>query len=332
MATQSILTKLAFFDRPFQEPVCQLGATIAYFMVITIGFFDPRHANAFAMTFSDEFNEFARTSQLPCTSNATIVAGGSTYLEACPKVPYLCCGGIYPNAPPSPPQMPRPSPPPRKRSPPPPPPRKVPGRSPPPPIWWQASPPPPPPFVYKRPPPPPVAYKSPPPPPPRYRSPPPPPPNNGPKLNQQRLFSIVAPTDLAGTPITTTLINTLCEHLKEGMRGIFSTYGWDEGIQYVIPEGPCDTRYIQMTQRYQYNITISMTQGAAWPLVSNLNEPVNFNRFVQAADILCGSKVMLVKVATQEVYFTKTPANAPAALDGAVTAFCVRSILAMRKS
>ncbi len=52
--------------------MCQLGATIAYFAVITVGFTDPRHSLAFGMTFDAEFGDFTLRVPVPCGANSSI--------------------------------------------------------------------------------------------------------------------------------------------------------------------------------------------------------------------------------------------------------------------
>ncbi|KAG2450915.1 hypothetical protein HYH02_004747 [Chlamydomonas schloesseri] len=350
-ATATLISKLAFFDRPFKGPVCKLGATIAYFMVITVGFTDPRHSTAFGMTFHDEFNEYAATVGLPCNSKTLLQANGASWLEECPDVPALCCGTGLRSPPPRPPRPPSPRPP----SPPPPDSpagpdgpsqpntpaiRRRPPPSPPPPR--RRSPPPPPPPVRKpRPPRPPPPSPPPPPPPspppprnqPTTRRPPPPPspPPPAATFTQNRVFAITAPPTLAGAAVGTDLLFFLCRNLKDGLRAVFTTYGWDEGTQYELATDDCPTRELSSGAK-QYNMTIGMTQGAAQSLVALLNQPDNFQLFVTAADVLCGSRVNLVKLVTQEVFFTKNKDNSPLALDpNNPFSTCVHTLLAMRK-
>ncbi|EFJ48328.1 hypothetical protein VOLCADRAFT_104807 [Volvox carteri f. nagariensis] len=412
-AIKSLSAKLAFFDRPFQGPVCTLGQTIAYFMVVTIGFSDYRHAISFAMTFNSEFNEFASTIGLACGTTGTIQANGALYNLACPNVTTFCCNSpprppfppsprpsprppnvrspppspmppspgsptepglpfaprirkppppprppsprppspmplepAMPGVPPSPPppdipippespltpRMPAPvrrspRPPPPKRPSPPPPPRRL--RPPPPPPQQPPSLPPPPPPPPRRSPPP--ARQPPPSPPPPPSSPPPPNPAVNPQLTQYRTIAITTPSVLAGNPVTTDLLPYLCTNLKAGLRSIFTVYGWESNLQYRIPLEYCPTRNLPNGSK-QYNVTIQLTPSAATTLITNLNSPSNFQLFVTATDILCASKVSVLKVATQEELFTKSKDVAPNALDPDDSfSSCVHSLLLMRK-
>ncbi|GFR45633.1 hypothetical protein Agub_g7041, partial [Astrephomene gubernaculifera] len=327
------------------------GNSTNYYLNVRIGFLTPPESKIFAPILQALFSEYTVKTALPCNSTTMITdePSGMQFSLACPEVGALCCTPAP--KPPSPPQPPSPKPP----SPPPRPPKSPPPRPPSPPPPPRKSPPPkpspspPPAAATKRKPPP----RRPPPPPPLPPPPSPPPPyapqapmipstnnNGGVLLNQKRVFVVNLPALLDGQDVTADLLPALCNNLREGLRTVFLSYGWQQdstGFDLPLVTGTSSGSQIMLCPwrvipggKLQLNVTVQTTVEKAKLLVATLTDEASFEGLVSAARVLCGSKVMIVKPSTQELLLTVSKDTVPNALGLAASSVCVHSFSAIR--